>query len=353
VVRRISLVFLSFLVLSCAVVQPPPGGPEDRQPPHVLSVIPAPDSAGVGRDTEISIAFSEKVDGDTFKERLRLYPPVGFEEIKVKGNMLQVRFAESLPETTLTLLLSGGYADLHGVQNKVSFIYHFATTAVIQSGTITGKVLFKNSIDPKGVVKLFTVIADSTLSYKTARESRITFAGDDGGFTFSALPTDSTRFILWAFSDENGDGLFAEQKEFHLLYPDTLQLTPSRHTATEIFINIIDPNEPGVVIGSIIDETGMGRVLTVRFEPLMPGETALIVRADSTGSFVAGKIPPGRYLIQAFVDIAPDSLCGTYAAPDDSTLMLTEPCITLPDTLVVEPGGERTLDPVTLRGESR
>jgi len=338
--------------VSCAVVQPPSGGPEDKEPPHVVSVFPAPDSAGVDRDAELSISFSEKVDGDTFKERVRLYPAVVFDKIEVKGKMLHVRFAESLPETTLAVLLSGGYADLHGVRSKENFIFHFSTTEALQEGTITGKVLFKNSIDPDGVIKLHAVIPDSIVSYKKEREARIAFAGEDGGFAFKALPTDGSRFILWAFSDENGDGLFSEEKEFHLLYPDTLELTPSRRIATEIFINIIDPNEPGRVIGSIIDETGFGQPATVRFEPLLPGEPALVFRADSTGAFIAQKIPPGRYLVMAFVDLAPDSMCGMYSSPDDSTITLQEPCFALPDTILVEPGGERTIDQIRLTGEA-
>jgi hypothetical protein len=351
-VRRTLLVFLSFLAVSCAVVQPPSGGPEDREPPHIVSVIPVPDSAGVERETDIRISFSENVDGETFKERVRLYPAVGFDEIKVKGNVLRIRFSESLPETTLTLLLSAGYADLHGVRTKESFISHFSTESEIQNGTITGKVLFKEQIDPNGVVKLHEIVPDSALSYKTDRESRIAFAGEDGSFSFNALPTDSTPFIMWAFSDTDDDGIYVEEKEFHELYPDTLRLTPSRRIATEKFINIIDPNEPGQIIGRIMDETGFGLAPTVRLVPILPGEPPFVFRADSTGNFVATNIPPGRYLMQAFVDIAMDSMCGTYSSPDDSTLTLREPCFELPDTLVIEPGGEKTIEPVTLTGEA-
>ena len=350
--RPVFTIFFLLFAMSCAVVQPPPGGPEDKTPPHVVSVTPAPDSAGVGRESELEISFSEKVDGETFKERVRLYPAVVFDEIKVKANVLGIRFAEALPETTLAVLLSSGYADLHGVRSKENFIFHFSTTAQMQEGTITGRILFKDNIDPDGVVKLYEVIPDSTISYKKDRESRIVFAGNDGEFSFKALPTDGARFILWAFSDENGDGIFAEDKEFHLLYPDTLELTPSRRSATDIFFNIIDPNEPGRIIGSIIDETGLGRAPTVRFEPLLPGEPALVVLADSTGVFVAQKIPPGRYLLQAFVDLGLDSLCGIYPSPDDSTITLQEPCFTFPDTLVVNPGEERALEPITLTGKT-
>ncbi len=350
--KRTFLISLLVFAASCAVVQPPSGGPEDREPPHVVSVIPAPDSAGVDRNTEILISFSENVDGETFKERVRLYPEVGFDEIKVKGNLLRIGFSESLPETTLTLLLSPGYADLHRVKTKKSFIFHFSTAAEIQDGVISGKILFKEKIDPHGVVKLHEVLPDSVISYKTERESRIAFAGEDGSFSFSALPTDGTSFIMWAFSDKNDDGSYTEEKEFHALYPDTLRLTATRRRATEIFINIIDPNEPGRITGTIIDETGYGRVPTIRFEPLLPGEPALVFLADSTGVFVVPKIPPGRYLVQAFVDLAIDSLCGTYISPDDSTLALREPCFELPDTLLVEPGVEKNLEPVTLTREA-
>jgi hypothetical protein len=241
---------------------------------------------------------------------------------------------------------------MHGVRSKEDFIFHFSTTPELQEGMIIGKVLFKNEIDPDGVVKLHAVIPDSIQAYKREKESRIAFAGEDGGFSFKALPTDSARFILWAFSDENGDGRFVEEKEFHLLYPDTLLLTPSRRIATDVFVNIIDPNEPGRIIGSIIDNTGLGVFPTVRFEPLLPGEEALVVQADSTGDFNIQKIPPGRYLVLAFVDLSIDSLCGDYPSPEDSTVILREPCFSLPDTLTVEPGGESTLEPIILTGGS-
>lgn len=350
--RRVLPIAILSLAVSCAVVKPPSGGPEDKTPPHIVSILPVPDSAGVGRETEIRVTFSEKIDGDTFKEKIHLYPTVPFDEIGVKGEVLTVRFAESLPETTFAVLLSSGYADMHGVRTKEDFIFHFSTAPELQEGMITGKVLFKDEIDPNGVVKLHAVIPDSIQSYKREKESRIAFAGEDGGFIFKGLPTDGARFILWAFSDKNEDGRFGEEKEFHLLYPDTLQLTPARRIAMDIFINIIDPNEPGSIIGSVIDETGLGTTPTVRFEPLLPGEPALVVRADSTGDFVARSIPPGRYIVLAFVDLALDSLCGGYPSPEDSTVTLQEPCFSLPDTVVVEPGGESTLEPIRLTGET-
>lgn len=345
-----TIVPLSLLIAAaCAVIQPPPGGPEDKTPPHIIGVYPAPDSTGIPTDAGIRVIFSEKVDEATFKERIRLYPPVAFEKLKVKAEQLEIRFAEELPETTIVVLIKGGYKDWHNVANKENFIFRFSTTESILAGEIEGRILFKNEPDSTGVVKLFEILSDSAVSVKTDIESRIAFAGRNGSFAFRALPTDDARFIVWAFSDKNNDGKHAEGKEFAALYPDTITLTPSRPRAEEVSINIIDPNEPGTVSGTILNETDMRRLVTVRFEPLLPGESALVVTADSTGRYIAPKIPPGRYLVSAFIDMSPDSLCGEYVSPADSTHMLEEPCLTLPDTLLVDPGEDKSLNTVTLK----
>ncbi len=346
--KRIIVPLSLLIAVACAVIQPPPGGPEDRTPPHIVGVYPTPDSTGIPTDAGIRVIFSENVDEETFKERIKLYPPVAFDKVRVKGDLLEISFAEQLPETTIVVLIKGGYKDWHKVANKENFIFRFSTAESLLTGEIEGRILFKDKPDSTGVVKLFEIFPDSAVSVKSDIESRIAFAGKNGSFTFRSLPTDETRFIVWAFSDKNKDGKHADGKEFAAFYPDTITLTPTRPRAEEVSIYIIDPNEPGMVSGTILNETDMRRRVTVRFEPLLPGERALVLTADSTGRYLAPKIPPGRYLVSAFIDMSPDSLCGEYVSPADSTLMLEEPCIILPDTLIVEPGKDKSLDTVTL-----
>ncbi len=346
--KRIVWPLLLLIAVACAVIQPPPGGPEDKTPPHIVGIYPAPDSASVSRDAGIRVTFSEKVDEATFKDRIRLYPPVAFDRLKVKGEVLEISFAEQLPETTIVVLIAGGYKDWHNVANKENLIFRFSTADSLLGGEIEGRVLFKREPDSTGVVKIFEIVSDSAISVKTDLESRISFAGRDGGYGFRALPTGDARFIVWAFSDKNKDGEYADGKEFAAFYPDTITLTPSRPRAEEIFIDIIDPNEPGIVSGSVLNETELNLLVTVRFDPLLPGESALVVIADSTGRYMVPRIPPGRYIVSTFIDMSPDSLCGEYASPADSALILEEPCLTLPDTLVVEPGEEKSMNPITL-----
>jgi hypothetical protein len=350
-VKRMTIIAALCAIAACAVVKPPPGGPEDTTPPFITGLDPGIDSAGVARDTEIVISFSEKVDGDSFKDRIRIYPPLEFEKIKVKGATISIGFRQSLPETTFCFVLRGGYRDRHQVENKQDFMYYFATAPALAHGEISGAILFKNKLDSTAVAKIFSVAADSSFDFAADRESRIAFAGPDGKFVFRALPTDSAQFVLWAFSDVDGNATFTAGKDFSAVYPDTIVLTEAAHWYEDIVLNIVDPNEPGTVEGTVINETGLPGPPTIRLDPLMPGEKPIVALADSTGGFIVPKIPPGSYIVSSFIDVRVDSLCGDYPAAEDSTIMRMEPCFVADDTLVVEPGAKRTLDPLRLEKE--
>ncbi len=351
--KRTFLAFCAGICVACAVVEPPSGGPEDKIPPRVVAISPEPASAGVPRDAGVEVRFSEKLDGDSFKNKVFTYPSLAFKSIKVKGDRLTVEFSESLPETTVTVLLKAGYQDDHLVKSTEHVVFSFSTSDTIDAGMITGRILFKRQPDSTGVAKIIAVAADSAVDVEKTRESRIAFADRKGYFTFRAIPTDGTPFILWAFSDKNGDGDYAVESEFSALFPDTIALAGDRTAVDGILINIIDPHEPGTVEGRIVNLTGLSKAPTVRLIPLMPGERPIVVTADTTGNFVISPIPPGGYTVTAFIDMRADSMCGEYESPADSTVVLPEPCYVGGDTLVVKPGQSRTIQPITLEEKGR
>jgi len=351
--RRIFWTIIVLSLTACAVVQPPSGGPEDKKPPHVVEIQPRPDSFSVSRDTNIRIRFSENVDGESFKNRVKAYPPIAFERVRAKGEDLEIRFRELLPETTITILIMGGYWDHHRVKNEESYTFHFSTADSIETGQIAGKVFFKGEPDSVGVVKLFEVRADTVIDVFGQLESRMGYAWRDGSFSFGALPADSASFLLWAFSDKNGDGKYAVDKEFSLQYPDTIVLTMTNRTVSDVLLNVIDPHEPAQLSGRVTNETGIDLYPTVRLGPLLPGEPALVSLTDSTGHFMFISIPPRAYVLSTFIDVRIDSICGEYPQPEDSTITLREPCYLAPDTLIFGPGEKKILDPIILREEER
>lgn len=348
---RALLCAAALAALSCAVMEPPSGGPEDKTPPSITAISPAPGSTGVDRAAKVIVTFSEKIDGDSFRGKIRVFPPAEFSDIDVRGERLEIGFDDALPETTIAVVLRGGYADLHNVRSTRDEVFYFATASRIDTGSVSGRVLFKGAPDSSGVVHLLAVDPSDTITQPSAAQpARIAFAGPNGSFEFRALPTGGERFALWAFTDRNADGRLSTQDEFSALFPDTLMLDPSRPRIDGIRIDIIDPDEPGSIEGSVIDLTGFGTPPTARFDAL-GGEKNFVVRADTSGSYLVPSAPPGEYIFTAFIDVSGDSLAGRYVDPSDSTATLPEPALSPADTVVVLPGERTTVDPVTLRRE--
>lgn len=351
--RRAILPCLLLLAAACAVQKPPSGGPADKTPPRLVGTSPVPDSTGVGRDEPVRLVFSERIDGESFKSLVRVYPPLEFESVRGDGPALEIRFRDAMPETTIVVAVSGGYLDYHGVKSGRPILLRFSTADSMPAGVISGRVRFKGIPDSSGVVQLFAVRPDTTIDPANDREDLVAFADSRGNYDFDALPADSASFLLFAFIDADGNGRRSGEKEFAQLFPDTVLLTSERPERLHLEFDIIDPNEPGSVEGIVVDETGLGVSPLVVLMPLLPEEPRIAALADTSGLFALPRIPPGRYIFTALIDMRQDSLCGDYPSPEDSTILLPEPCFTAPETLFVMPGKTVTLEPFTLGGEER
>jgi uncharacterized protein (DUF2141 family) len=337
------------LLAACAVMEPPPGGPEDKVPPSIVASVPRNDSARVARDVAPVLWFNEKVDPASFKNRVFVYPPVEFDRVSVHGERVEIAFRELLPETTICLLVRPGIKDYHRVESRRSFLLFFSTADSMPRGEIAGTIFFKDKPDSMGVAELFIVSGDTAAALRSGARARVAFAEADGSFVLRALPTDGTKFRLRAFIDKDGDGRLSEGTEFFTLRPDTISLDRFRPARGEIRIVIIDPNEPGTIEGVVVNETQLRIPATIRLSPAARGARPIAARADSTGAFAFGGVPPGSYTVAAFIDVNPDTLCGVYYEAADSTRALNEPCATLSDTLRLKPGEKRTLDPITIK----
>lgn len=338
-----------FLLAACAVMQPPSGGPEDTVAPRVVSTVPRSDSAGVARDVKPVIMFSEKIDGTSFTNRVLVFPPVPFDRLRARGDNFEIRFASPLPDTTVCVVLRPGIKDDHQVATKESYTFYFATADSMARGEISGWVLLKEKPDSAGVAELFQIRGRDTINVHAAKPSRIAPADHGGAFAFRGLPTNDARFLLWGWIDTDNDGHFTQGKDYDALYSDTLLLTRRAHLIEALRIKVINPNEPGSIAGRVVNETSFKEHATLRLESLKKGERARVAKADSTGNFLLSAVLPGSYRLTAFIDIKRDTLCGTYVEPTDTAKVLQEPCVTLPDTLVLKPGEDKKLEPFKLK----
>src|SRR5690242_1663633 len=90
--RRYILLMIVFCFTGCASIQPPPGGPEDKTPPTLDTVMPPQRSLNVPRDTKLHFIFTHNIDRASFTSALSITPylsgPVkynwdGYDEVTV------------------------------------------------------------------------------------------------------------------------------------------------------------------------------------------------------------------------------------------------------------------------------
>lgn len=344
------LSFMLALLMGCAVMEAPSGGPVDKKPPKMVAISPQPNSSAVPRNIRPQFVFDEKIDEEGFKNRILVFPEIRFDKLVVDGERLELRFAELLPETTVCIVIRAGYRDIHReVASSEPVIACFSTAAQIDSGTVEGAIYFKNRPDSNGVVELFILEDGRQEELVTSRRARVAFAKRNGLFSFCCLPTSGERFVLRGFIDKDNDGYYSPSSELAAMYEDTIILDVRTSAVSEVKIIIIDPNEPALLEGKISNQTGLELPATIKLTPTKAKARALVCRADSIGVFSMPKIPPGGYTVSIFVDMQPDTLCGSYKDPADSTQILAEPCILLPDTLILHPGEKKTLENIILK----
>jgi hypothetical protein len=127
-------------------------------------------------------------------------------------------------------------------------------------------------------------------------------------------------------------------------------LTPSAPFASDVNISIVDPTEPATLTGVVVNRSGVDDSLnvTVSLSPDTADSPVYLTFCDTTGSYRFKSVKMGRYVLRAFIDVVPDSVCGWFPCPNDTAQQCAEPCSVLPDTLTVEPGAEIQADTLFL-----
>src|SRR5436305_13586475 len=71
-IKLLPLIFL--LAVGCASIQPAPGGPEDKTPPELDTVMPHQRELNVQRDVKLHFIFKKNIDRSSFISSLKITP---------------------------------------------------------------------------------------------------------------------------------------------------------------------------------------------------------------------------------------------------------------------------------------
>ena len=193
---------LAALLLGCAKVGPPTGGPVDKEPPRILSHYPESDALEVARDTEVEIVFSEPMNREQTEAAL-FTSPVGPLQLSWRGPRLRLVMPLA-EERTYVLTVGTGARDLRGNALTNSFTLAFATGSQLDQGRVRGRVYQ----DHQPVAGAYVWAYDlGTFSGEVGLDepSYQTQSGADGGYEFVRLAPGHYRVL--AFRDANRNAL--------------------------------------------------------------------------------------------------------------------------------------------------
>jgi len=159
------VVALSLILLACATQVAPGGGPEDKLPPRVAAVYPAPNTTNHPNELYVKLEFDEWINASIPRSAVSISPPIEKKmRFEVSGKTLELSSRAELDEnTTYTITFAGGIKDLRGNALAQPFHVVFSTGPVIDSLMLTGRILVNDTMMKKSLfpsVGLYLMGAD-------------------------------------------------------------------------------------------------------------------------------------------------------------------------------------------------
>ena len=210
-----------YMTMSCAKIEPPPGGPIDKTGPSILSTSPSSEAVAVPLSDELTINFSENINPASVEGSIFISPHfLGKSKYKWHGKNLSVRLPRKFDHNTTYIVNIGtSLSDQRNNRMEHSYRFAFSTGERIDKGKISGKVLMDNKAVPGASVALYDTTQIHLLNMVDSLiPSFLTQTGAEGEYLLDYL-SHGTYFVF-AFQDKNRNLAFD--------YPDESFGVPDR-----------------------------------------------------------------------------------------------------------------------------
>lgn len=218
--QLVILAFATSLIVACASIGSPDGGPYDETPPMFLGSKPEPFALGV-KEKRITLEFDEFIKIEKAAEKVVISPPqITPPVIKTSGKKVVVELIDSLKDsTTYSIDFSDAIVDFNEGNPLGNFAFLFSTGNQIDTLAVSGTVLNASNLEPiKGIlVGLHSNLADS--AFNTRAFDRVSRTDADGRFTICGITPGTYR--AYALQDANQNFLF-DQKNEMIAFLDSL-----------------------------------------------------------------------------------------------------------------------------------
>lgn len=219
------------VLIGCAAVGTPDGGPYDDTPPKVIGSNPEIEGTNVKNNT-VRIDFDEYIKLENASEKVIVSPPQKEQpEIQVNGKNIQIELIDSLqPNTTYTIDFSDGIVDNNEGNPLGDFCFSFSTGDHLDTMEVSGYVLNAADLEPiKGIqVGLYSDLADS--AFTTKQFQRVSRTDGSGHFVIRGIKPGKYR--IYALKDMDQSFSYSQRSET-LAWSDSIIVPSSREAYRE------------------------------------------------------------------------------------------------------------------------
>jgi hypothetical protein len=327
------------LLIACAKISTPSGGPRDKTPPVVVKTTPLKATTNFKGD-KIEVEFDEFVVLDNINEKFMVSPPMKKKpRVVIRGKSVVVELDEKLKDsTTYTFYFQDGIKDLNEGNFLPNYQFVLSTGPVIDSLSVTGNIYNARNLEvpEKTEVIMHKDMADSAVIKLLPQY--ITRVDQTGYFRFDNVGPGKYRLYGLKETD-NSKNYNLPDEEFAFM--DTTVLITSEKNYIPPVIDTLavkkeeiktkkpekTPTDGKVVAkkpAAVKDTANIKKVI----EPvLLKGEYNLFLfLAKKKAHYLLSSKRDPKFQLLYVLSIPPDSMKFEFSIPDaDTKAYLTEP----------------------------
>ena len=279
-------------LLSCARIEPPPGGPPDAAPPRLIAT--RPESLAALRGPFRGVAefqFDEVIseggapnrgEGTGGLEKLViLSPTTRVPEVGWKRNRITVRPKEGWrPNRVYRVELLPGVTDLRNNRSEDGAVLTFTTGGPRPRNTLQGQVVDWSTSRPAPAALVIATLLPDSLPYRGVADS-------SGRFSLGPLP--AGEYLVTGVLDQDRDQLQDPREAY-----GTGRLPPGRSDVGQLWAFVHDTTEPRIQTVTVDDSVSATATFTQKLDPrqrLTVRDVRLRLLPDSVPVAVSSILP--------------------------------------------------------------
>ena len=222
---------MGLLLMACANIGSPEGGPRDYLPPQVMKTSPAPGTVNF-TGHKVEITFDEIVNIKDQQKKVIISPaPRTQPLIRSVGKKITIEFRDTLEKNTTYVIDFSNAIEDNNESNKLDgYTFAFSTGDMIDTLAVSGIVLRANDLEPMQhiIVGLHSNLDDT--AFTRLPLERVSRTNDRGQFTIRNLKPGS--YHVFALNDMDGDYHMARTEDIAFL-DSVIVPTTSEYTSPD------------------------------------------------------------------------------------------------------------------------